>query len=358
MSALMDATAQKKRKRDSADEVGGERNCEIERGAFWYEDGNIVLVAEGKGFKVYRGILSQLSVVFRDMFSLPQPADADLHEGCPVVCMSDSAQDLLYFLSALHDFESKYFNTSEDLTFDEVSAMLRLGSKFEVERIKAEAIRRFKLCFPMLLEDFMTADTVCMLREYADETRYYASTACGISLSLGDCRAVINLARSFNLEYLLPAAFYACAQIPTEQLVLPKYGRIIGGASWVLSSEDLVLCLNLKEWLNLTLRENIADCLETVGESWSDCDNSGPNPCMELKNRILFRLSRVNIGTSALLDDAILEDEPLPIDFCGACTSDCRDAYEESRQATWTKLRERFDPPRVQSVEGRDPEVG
>ena len=39
----------------------------------WFPDGSIVLQAEAIYFKIYAGILSQASPVFRDMFSLPQP---------------------------------------------------------------------------------------------------------------------------------------------------------------------------------------------------------------------------------------------------------------------------------------------
>lgn len=52
----------------------------------WFDDGNIVLVAGGQCFKVYRGTLSVHSPIFKDMFSCPQPADqGEMIEGCAVV---------------------------------------------------------------------------------------------------------------------------------------------------------------------------------------------------------------------------------------------------------------------------------
>lgn len=44
---------------------------------FWYSDGNIILVARDVEFRVFKGILAEHSPVFRDMFSLPQPAPAE-----------------------------------------------------------------------------------------------------------------------------------------------------------------------------------------------------------------------------------------------------------------------------------------
>lgn len=70
----------------------------------WLEDGNVVLVAEGVAFKVYRGILARSSPVFSQMFTFPQPpVEPETMEGSPVVHMSDSAAHLRYFLVAMYD---------------------------------------------------------------------------------------------------------------------------------------------------------------------------------------------------------------------------------------------------------------
>ena len=73
------------------------------RSDLWYDDGNIVLQAENTQFKVYRGILIENSTVFRDMFSLPQlPSDVtDMIEGCSLVRLYDSAEEVGYILQAL-----------------------------------------------------------------------------------------------------------------------------------------------------------------------------------------------------------------------------------------------------------------
>lgn len=69
------------------------------RGAIWLDDGNIVLVAGGVAFRVHQSILSQNSEVFRDIFTLPQPIDAEKYEGRPVVHLTDSASDLVHILT-------------------------------------------------------------------------------------------------------------------------------------------------------------------------------------------------------------------------------------------------------------------
>jgi hypothetical protein len=73
----------------------------------WFDDGNIVLEAEGKQFRVYRGILSENSVVFNDMFDLSRPGGEGEVEGCPVVRLSDRAEDLRIVLEVLHRFGTR-----------------------------------------------------------------------------------------------------------------------------------------------------------------------------------------------------------------------------------------------------------
>ena len=75
----------------------------VVRSDVWYEDGNVVLQAENTQFKVFRGVLAEASTVFKDMFSFPQPSSSgqELVEGCPVVFLTDSAEEVRYMLRAL-----------------------------------------------------------------------------------------------------------------------------------------------------------------------------------------------------------------------------------------------------------------
>ena len=100
------AKKSRKRNRQEAEEDStaaeeGAAIAKYERGTIWLDDGNIVVVAEAIGFRVYRGVLKNVSEVFRDMFSLPQPPDAEKWEDCPVVHLSDTVTDLRHILSVL-----------------------------------------------------------------------------------------------------------------------------------------------------------------------------------------------------------------------------------------------------------------
>ncbi len=70
---------------------------------FWFEDGNVVLIAGGVQFQVYKGVLSMHSPVFASMFSLPQPSrtPSTTVPRWPTVHLDDSPEDLRVVLKAL-----------------------------------------------------------------------------------------------------------------------------------------------------------------------------------------------------------------------------------------------------------------
>jgi hypothetical protein len=99
----MDPTNSKRQRTGSSSELVP---C-IKRSCPWFDDGNIILQAEFEQFKVYSGILSAKSEIFRDMFSIPQPVEGDgVVEGCHVVHLSDTAEEVRYVLDALYNGRS------------------------------------------------------------------------------------------------------------------------------------------------------------------------------------------------------------------------------------------------------------
>ena len=71
----------------------------------WFDDGNVILIAEGTSFEVHKSILSSKSYVFKDMFSfhnLPL-CETDMMDGVPVVCMKDTWRDLACISRVIYD---------------------------------------------------------------------------------------------------------------------------------------------------------------------------------------------------------------------------------------------------------------
>lgn len=69
----------------------------------WFDDGNVVLIAESTGFCVYRGVLARQSEVFQDTFQMPLPtAFGDVEMNIPIVYLhDDSAEEIAIMLRVL-----------------------------------------------------------------------------------------------------------------------------------------------------------------------------------------------------------------------------------------------------------------
>ncbi|KAJ6621859.1 hypothetical protein B0H10DRAFT_1713177, partial [Mycena sp. CBHHK59/15] len=57
----------------------------------WFDDGNIILMAQNLAFKVYKGMLSQHSAVLRAML---ETEVTEIVEECPAIHLDDSTADL------------------------------------------------------------------------------------------------------------------------------------------------------------------------------------------------------------------------------------------------------------------------
>lgn len=90
------------KRRKTGNEGGNEVVCPV-RSDIWFDDGSVILQAESTQFRVHRTMLARHSPVFRDIFSIPQPGDEALIEGCPIIHLSDSAEDIRLTLLALYD---------------------------------------------------------------------------------------------------------------------------------------------------------------------------------------------------------------------------------------------------------------
>jgi BTB/POZ domain len=82
----------------------------VKHADLWFCDGSVILQADSTLFRVHKSQLSRRSVIFSDMFTLPQPVTTthatladETYEGCPNVKLHDSAEDVANLLLALYD---------------------------------------------------------------------------------------------------------------------------------------------------------------------------------------------------------------------------------------------------------------
>ncbi|KAJ7652432.1 hypothetical protein DFH06DRAFT_535853 [Mycena polygramma] len=170
------------------------------RSDVWFADGTVVLQANATLFRVYRGVLAAQSPIFRDAFSIPQPATQETYEGCPLVVLHDSAEDLRLFLLATHD-AGYLVNTPVD-GMTTLSALLRLSTKYEVGHIRSRMIFILQTLYPSSLDDYLQKEPPAAWEE-VDYDDFVA----------------LRLAQEVEIPSILPTIYYECCGYETSYLM-------------------------------------------------------------------------------------------------------------------------------------------
>ncbi|TCD63693.1 hypothetical protein EIP91_005098 [Steccherinum ochraceum] len=329
---MADTRRTKRARSDTEDEGDGEGDY-VHSEDFWYADGNIVLVAQRTAFRIHQGVLARKSSIFEDMFKMPQPENAETYEDCPIVHVSDTAEDMEQVLAVLYDGDSLLNMPLEEVTPAAISAWLRLGTKYQLDRLRDETIRMLKARYPSTLQAY---DALLeRSRQYAIKEANHRNWV----QEDGDIIA-LNLARKFGLHTILPAAFLACSQLRIEALILdPSSSSPDDEDLRILSTADLRICLSGREQLfqfqsnryNFVFVPTISDDCESPG----DCKAS----LKVVRDVILFEES-----LAAQLEGPFLEEfRWMDTDrFCGACIEFYTDIDDRARGKQWRRLRSVF----------------
>ncbi|EIW56923.1 uncharacterized protein TRAVEDRAFT_128165 [Trametes versicolor FP-101664 SS1] len=305
--------------------VEGERKHDPE---FWYSDGNIILVARDVEFRVYKGLLADHSSVFRDMFSLPQPptkasSPSAFENGtCPVVHLYDSPEDLRHVLRAYmpKGDSSPFFMTSLSYSYPAISAAIRLGHKYQMQKLLDHAIAYLK-------------------RHYTNDYDAWASHPDYVPAGFGiqeHAIGVVNLARLAGEASILPTALLACCILNDD--ILDGFVRE-DGAREQLALEDVKLCLAAKDRL---VREMITVAVRVLQPVSADGCKSRQF-CTDTFKRELANME-------ARVEDMVNPDPcgvPLDVKFgegilCMACRMMVQKRDDRERRAVWKKLPEIF----------------
>ena len=301
---------------------------------FWYEDGNIILTARDVEFRVFKGILADHSPVFRDMFSLPQPPSADT--SVPTVKLEDSPEDLRHVLRAVMPGSASIRcvdNFSRDSTcsvlvcafspfgldspsFYMVSALIRVGHKYDITQLVQSALERLKL--------FYTTDF----------ERWNGRAGGRVPPSFEDIHVigVVNLARLTGEVSILPTALLACCTLADITAGFPRED----GTLERLSLEDIGCCWKTRAALTTLAIEMQID---TYGFKYSNCSRSQCSA--EVKNVLNCKYPKQRAYLTAgdpLSPQTSGVGEDLKSRFCSSYWSMLEKRDLEGRRAAWKKL--------------------
>ncbi|KAJ6580537.1 hypothetical protein DFH09DRAFT_1309863 [Mycena vulgaris] len=281
----------------------------------WFKDGTLVLGVERSIFRVYGGLLAEKSPVFHDMLEFPQPDDAEVFDGCPVVHLPDNEHDMKCFLRALFDFEF-FLPFPEETTLDTLIGVIRISTKYQVDSLRKRALKHLSSSFPPTLA------------EYPASPSWHIPGAEWIH--------VVNFAREMSLDWILPFALYHVVAHCRPALLLN--GTDVDGVHLELKPADKLLCLEQAVTMTGDASSQITDWL------WEPLPIPG---CSSGYNCTKARIAaRKNAeGWRAQLTPPLRLWEPEDWDtlkVCQQCESAMKTRCQAAREAFWQGLPGRF----------------
>ncbi|PIL23589.1 hypothetical protein GSI_14902 [Ganoderma sinense ZZ0214-1] len=296
---------------------------------FWFEDGNVVLVSQNIGFKVYQGLLASQSPVFQDLFASASHAE-ETYEGSPVVRLCDTPECLRYLLPYL--LPTKCLPIPTDISMDkedqytQLSVLILLADKYQIESVAQQAIECLKTVFT---DSFDRWDA----RPEADGLHARADSQPSTSHRLRAINAV-HLARITDTPSVLPLALYHCALLGDK--VADGWTRDDGTVQR-LSAGHLERAMGGYKHL-CEKREGFLDSLFRASPS-AECRTQ--ILCGELLQILREQGVGVYYETPALLDRPSGWTFRMPL--CQPCTRELEAREKAQRRDLWKKLPDIFD---------------
>ncbi|KZP04934.1 hypothetical protein FIBSPDRAFT_1045358 [Athelia psychrophila] len=218
-----------KLKRDDTPEESTSHVAPV-KSSIWYPDGNIILQAEGTQWRVHKSILAQSSSIFQDMFSIPQPPpiDTELVEDCPIVHLSDSAEEVEYVLQAI--CQREYVGLEEALPLPVISAFIRLGMKYDIHKLRIEGQKRIFNEFP----DALACVETGVNGHWNPTWKFVRRPKHWFEL--------VTFARTTGLLSILPFVLYTCCQRYSTFKIM-GVSKQSDGTLISLSIQDQLACL-------------------------------------------------------------------------------------------------------------------
>ncbi|KAJ7146490.1 hypothetical protein C8R44DRAFT_690952 [Mycena epipterygia] len=282
---------------------------------FWFDDGTIVIQVENTLYRVYRGLLASRSTVFRDTFSIPQPAteESTQIEGCPVVQLHDRAKDFTRFLVALHHY-GPYPNCPVT-GFGELGSILSLSDKYDVPILRDAMVSVLCDLYPSSLENWSTSQDPSGYKSHSFD-HFYA----------------LNIAVKLNIRPVLPALMYAlCTSFDLEDIVSGISGRKI------YNKEYRKRCIVAVPQIMLAQRK-VLGYLHNVDGLDKNCKHRG------VCNTERIRWLGLEMEDDGVLDPLAEENEEWDsFEVCSPCLAAAKKAYNDARQNLWHDLPSIFD---------------
>ncbi|KAJ7707371.1 hypothetical protein B0H17DRAFT_1032527 [Mycena rosella] len=294
-------------------------DVEIVRSEIWHPDGSVVLQAGNTQFRVHWSVLSLHSSFFRGMQGLPQPQDQPSVEGCPIVELSDSVEDVKHVLAALYN---PLFFAQKALTLPIIASHIRLGQKYDFTDLLPSIVER------LTYENPTTLDAYEALKKSRSATRIVGYR--GLNFD------TVTLARETNILSVLPCAYFRVLVCSSPAQIFDGVNRSNGTLA-TLSPIDQRRCSLGRAAI---LRAQWVYTLGWVREDTEDTSCTDRSACQ--REKASFVLECVGSGKIAAFNPISIADI---LTLCPTCNRLSKTKMTEGRQKMWELLPTFFELP-------------
>lgn len=163
----------------------------------------------------------------------------------------------------------RHVATGKPLSIEVVAAFLRLGNKYGIEVLRAEALKQLYRQYPSTLENYDNLDNSLSV----DQSRW-------------DHIDAVNLAREQGLLSVLPLALYECCKAHAMKILASGIPRG-DGTTAVLSPTSMLACF--AAWEDLAEMQSETTLSWIYNSAGSYCCESEPS-CAGIRSRIIFNI--------------------------------------------------------------------
>ncbi|KAF7295940.1 F-box domain-containing protein [Mycena chlorophos] len=314
-------TGTKRKRLDSEERIAGP----IVRSAVWFSDGNVILQAERRYFRVYRGTLALHSSDLETRIDEAEDEPLRL-EGCPVVVVvTDAAEDVECVLQKY--FHAAYSN-GDPIPFDVVASFLRIARSWGIDSLFDEAYDRLEQCLPTTLKTWNH-------NHYRQLVALEPSPFAWLILVCN----IMKLARELGLHELLPAGF-----------LFLSFPNALAGALPHLPTSDAQTVLRGTPAVNSSIARHAMN--------WLNGDTAGclaPPHCAMVK-----QTTRMHIWhpTGSMYGMSLAHWHGAWVNgLCPRCAGEGRKQYAERMALFWEELPGIFGLGSWEELKGDDGEV-
>ncbi|KAG6844620.1 hypothetical protein H0H87_005477 [Tephrocybe sp. NHM501043] len=311
-----------------------------------FNDGNLAVLTGTNYFLVHQGLLCRHSAPLARIIEALESQQTRYIEGRLVLELSETSNDVYYFLLALYDGISALKYDVND--FAVVSVILQLATKFEVKHLQTDILRGLSLFWPKTLAQWEAREAMCLGPTGMYEPRKIITHPI----------LIINLARATNALELLPSAFYDLSR-SSPSACAGGYTCPLTSTIHQLSDADLLNLLRGKEHSSRFLSTFIVNELEGREPSMPcihrmELDAARRRVCQSAFEAITFEILRDINGTIcqrssdplfAIMDAELMQTREDPLGrpnsvlrACEFCRSEFGTAVDAAREDFWQRL--------------------